>query len=682
MASLLDNKPREERDFTEFYPDLDADAPLPFFEGASSQQRAACSEVSPGLGAGPVPDVRSPEYRVIATEPHVGRFGRVLLQLGFDDHRPAPAPATYVRPFGIGADARIEEVIDRKRRQVEYDHDEQDELWLQQQNRGLTSPVSPEVFEILITQLETDWDQIEQEMAAVGGGGSHTEITLHIDTEKYGDDDGIVQGSVYDQRCAVCNDSECTNANAIVFCDGCDIAVHQECYGVAFIPEGEWLCRKCMLSRSHPVDCVFCASQTGAFKQLDNSLWSHVVCAMWIPEVYFANPIYMEPIEGIGGVPKNRWKLTCYICKQRVGACIQCGNKNCFQAYHVTCAKRAGLHMELAFGVQGGVHNRGLISYCDRHGTGDPSEVAEGIDKTRRYFRDIKSLRAHNAQTARSQQAANRANLFRWKTDAGTPIAPQLVADRIYSTVCEFRPPARGALRGLTPAALALQTQEELRQFCNDLCKYWCLKRELKKGAPLIRKNNNLILTSSIIYGSNAPQEIADKQEFAASLLQDLDRLIALLGLTVARQQTAAQVGQCGLDIAGGVRFPVQAMIAAALMQAAHACGRTVAAEIDSTNQRFGYNSVDLFWADVAARRLQLTASRSGRRWMALIEAQIPRLLAAEARANSEHPVHLPFATLENGTYQLRPPLNLADDLSDVDDLDAADETALRKFLR
>ncbi|AEO66852.1 uncharacterized protein THITE_2115326 [Thermothielavioides terrestris NRRL 8126] len=48
-----------------------------------------------------------------------------------------------------------------------------------------------------------------------------------------------------DEVCAICSKPDSAPPNEIVFCDNCDMAVHQECYGLAEIPEGDWICRNC-----------------------------------------------------------------------------------------------------------------------------------------------------------------------------------------------------------------------------------------------------------------------------------------------------------------------------------------------------------------------------------------------------------------------------------------------------
>ncbi|KAM0202820.1 hypothetical protein ACHAPA_000752 [Fusarium lateritium] len=45
--------------------------------------------------------------------------------------------------------------------------------------------------------------------------------------------------------CAMCLKPHSQDPNQIILCDMCDFAVHQECYGVPDIPEGDWLCRSC-----------------------------------------------------------------------------------------------------------------------------------------------------------------------------------------------------------------------------------------------------------------------------------------------------------------------------------------------------------------------------------------------------------------------------------------------------
>lgn len=51
------------------------------------------------------------------------------------------------------------------------------------------------------------------------------------------EDDGIV--------CGICSKPTSKPPNEIILCDNCDFAVHQECYEVPEVPEGDWLCKSC-----------------------------------------------------------------------------------------------------------------------------------------------------------------------------------------------------------------------------------------------------------------------------------------------------------------------------------------------------------------------------------------------------------------------------------------------------
>jgi len=64
---------------------------------------------------------------------------------------------------------------------------------------------------------------------------------------------------------------------------------------------------------------------------------------------------------------QSRWALICVLCRERVGACIQCSIKTCKTAYHVTCAFKYGLEMKAIIEdemADDGVKLR--VSYCIR----------------------------------------------------------------------------------------------------------------------------------------------------------------------------------------------------------------------------------------------------------------------------------------------------------------------------
>ena len=65
-----------------------------------------------------------------------------------------------------------------------------------------------------------------------------------------------------------------------------------------------------------------------------DKIWAHVVCANWIPEMWFTD---QKKTTLQGCIPKDRFELA------KTGAYINCDYKNCRKAYHVRQAIRQGL---------------------------------------------------------------------------------------------------------------------------------------------------------------------------------------------------------------------------------------------------------------------------------------------------------------------------------------------------
>ena len=384
---------------------------------------------------------------------------------------------------------------------VEYDLDEQDICWLDSVNRQRLeielAPIPYNFLEKVIDMLEKEWFSLTKDIA------KHSEEPL----------------SHEDSLCNICGDSEVDNSNAIVFCDGCNLAVHQECYGVPYIPEGQWLCRKCMVAPEKPVSCIFCPHKDGAFKQTTTNKWAHLLCVLWIPEVYVSNPVYMEPVEGVDKIPKSRWKLVCSICKQKGGACIQCCKSTCFTAYHVTCARKAGYYMKSKNIVSGGEQAITYKSFCLKHepvgsrpslmGTGDGTDSEVDIVKM--------PVAVAEKNAKRKKKKASIISL-------NSPVIPHVVLQDIIRRLDRERTDIR-----------------KRNKFVIDVCKYWSLKRRQRRGAPLLKRLHLEPWTANSTHIKQSEEIQIQRVKILNFLREDLETTRTLSDLCLRRERKKLQ---------------------------------------------------------------------------------------------------------------------------------------------
>ncbi|KAK2731646.1 nuA3 HAT complex component nto1 [Myotisia sp. PD_48] len=473
---------------------------------------------------------------------------------------------------------------------VEYDMDEQDAKWLETYNaqRKLEQfePIKPAIFEITMTKIEKEWHALERRIPKPNPKPPQTHRPRSSSAVAV---NGEIPGSgeEQDSKCAVCDDGDCENSNAIVFCDGCDLAVHQECYGVPFIPEGQWLCRKCQLIGRGSPSCIFCPNTEGAFKQTNTSKWSHLLCAVWIPEVSIGNPSLMEPVNEVEKVPRSRWKLNCYVCRQKMGACIQCSNKNCFTAFHPTCGRRARLYlkMKLTPGAPAVMDSNGLKAFCDKHvpsdwrieqntdaATADALEYYRTTMQGRRWgdsqalalalepdtqgnpdsLEDGREITPRITLTVGSNNRRKRSNTKTiWKLPSGAPIIPQIVLNNVIASLARF-------------------TVRHRKQYAEDACKYWTLKREARRGAALLKRLQLQLETFSSMemtrrnfagMGPAGTARLERRIDFADKLYLDVDKIRILCDEVKKREKEKLKDAELLQTIVDIVYFPIPPLL-------------------------------------------------------------------------------------------------------------------------
>ena len=197
--------------------------------------------------------------------------------------------------------------------------------------------------------------------------------------------------------CAICNQVE-PSGEEHLSCRDCRLTVHRNCYGVRDSrASSKWLCDMCSNDRTPSIStnytCVLCpvswtehdlmetpknhsrkkterdkekermekemvteaiklyrqrqeavgkpVGPREPLKRTAGNNWAHVLCTLWTPELKYGDAEELEPAEGFGSIPKERWRETCKVCKSSKGACLPCSFAGCNAHFHVGCAFQA-----------------------------------------------------------------------------------------------------------------------------------------------------------------------------------------------------------------------------------------------------------------------------------------------------------------------------------------------------
>ncbi|XP_010226651.1 PREDICTED: protein Jade-1 [Tinamus guttatus] len=383
-----------------------------------------------------------------------------------------------------------------------YDLNDVDVAWLQLANEEFKEMGMPELDEYSMERVLEEFEQ-----------RCYDNMNHAIETEE-----GL--GIEYDEDvvCDVCQSPDGEDGNEMVFCDKCNICVHQACYGILKVPEGSWLCRTCALGVRPK--CLLCPKKGGAMKPTrSGTKWVHVSCALWIPEVSIGSPEKMEPITKVSHIPSSRWALVCSLCNEKVGASIQCSVKNCRTAFHVTCAFERGLEMKTILAENDEVKFK---SYCPKHSASKPAPegplLAESPGQENGNGLPDSARPAHMAPfhgIEQNHEEAHRVSVRKQKL--------QQLEDEFYTFVES------------SEVAKALRLPEEPVGF---LYQYWKLKRKANFNKPLITpkkdEEDNL---------AKREQDVLFRRlQLFTHLRQDLERVRNLTYMVTRREKIKRSV--------------------------------------------------------------------------------------------------------------------------------------------
>lgn len=320
-----------------------------------------------------------------------------------------------------------------------------------------------DLMERVIEELEQGWNVLTQPLRKLQ---QRKEAALYPD----------------EVPCEICGESDTSNCNVIVLCDDCDLAVHQECYGVPHIPEGPWLCRPCSeknltgFAGGFTAKCMLCPWPGGAMRKTTDHRWVHSLCAHLVPETAITFTA-SDPHDLVDTctLQSDRAKLRCVLCrgdpKVDLGYPAQCGSKACHVAFHPMCARSAGWTVQ--YSTQ--------KAYCNKHtpelaevdvvtesdapadiklrlNLGTPTAITGSLSPTKSRYPTVLIGENCPLHVSRSGQK------LRIPT-----FAPKVLIEHISSN-------------------LDRKERESLRfAMVHKIAKYWAMKRESRRGTPLLK---------------------------------------------------------------------------------------------------------------------------------------------------------------------------------------------------
>lgn len=229
-----------------------------------------------------------------------------------------------------------------------------------------------------------------------------------------------------DAVCEICGDGEVTPDNQILFCEACNVAIHQYCYGIEKVPEGDYYCIACryfgreeaglavarQLERGAalklapsplPINCELCPRKQGAFIRTDTSThaanadgikvskWVHVLCAKW-QGLNFIDNGKKDCVEDVVDLKLNFriHGITCQLCQGDRGSFNQCRSPGCKNWIHVTCARAFG-RCEVIHGEN--CHGEVLLNpwtlLCPEHSDVVPPPDSSTLEQLRMWAKEF-----------------------------------------------------------------------------------------------------------------------------------------------------------------------------------------------------------------------------------------------------------------------------------------------------